>query len=289
MATNDTVLLPLPERIDTFEKHLNGNKQSKSQVQRENMNWLGLHPFQPTKSFYIYYIHHLTSINNIMFLIHQAEQTTTFSIHTQGQYRQAKNVLIKIEFIQLEQLQSIVLIFQMLHLSPNNVKSFAMIQLLLKTIFHPWKKIYTWTYNKKDLYTLVRNQYLTRTMLKDLNIIPLQEPFKQWYNRTFKHHTNCRVPFEYQTDDSCCTCSYRPYKNSTAKWTINKAVNSIFNEFICHSNRNAMTHEYEFIDAIHYCLAITKLTMVIELDWTMEQLNQYNKLHQGRFTSLYNI
>ena len=194
--------------------------------------------------------------------------------------------MIKIELIQLAQPESIVLLFETLHLPVANTESFFVIQKLLETIFLPWKKIYTWNDSEKDLHALVRSKYLTKTILTNLNIIPLQERFKQWYNKTFKHNEGCNVPSFYKDDSLYCTCSHRPYKNINDKWILHTAINYIFDEFIHRSTETDMASPYDINYSIIYCLAITKLTTVIELDWTVEQLYQYKKFHHGKYTFL---
>ena len=274
-------LQPTTSELKQHSKKYSLNK--KKQQQYFDLNWLGLHPFQSIKPLHIYAIHHLTSIESITFLLEQVRTTTTCSIHTEKYYKSRKDNLIKIELIQLEKSISYVLLFQINNLPTINGELFYMIQALLKTLFLPTKKFYTWNVSTKDLNPFVRTRYLTRKILKNLNLISLQKPFKQWYNRTYKHGENCCVSsLDSEDDASYCVCPYRPYKLVDHQWALYKAIAYVFDESICTSNRTSKTLPNDFIDSASDCLAITKLAMVIELNWTKEQVYQYKKFHQGK-------
>ncbi|CAF1508836.1 unnamed protein product [Adineta steineri] len=270
--------LPLPEPIHDLETQhpvISSENLQESQLPDEAY-WLCSHPFQPTKPFEIYVIDQHANIRDIMTLIQRVQQTRTFSIIIEHRYRVVKDTTIKIELIQVEQLKSIVLIFRVIDLFIENEELLSIMHVLLRSIFQPRNKFYTWNNNINDLCALVFTGYLAETIVKQIILIPLQYHFKEWYNRTFIHNENCNVPPSSQADNndhSYCSCAHRPYKKNTAKWTITNALKYVFNEnstlVPSKNNHTALS-----------CLAITKLNMILELNWSEEQLYQYKKFHQ---------
>ncbi|CAF4407035.1 unnamed protein product [Rotaria sp. Silwood2] len=250
---------------------------------------LALHQFQSVKSYEICSIHRLTLISHVSSLIRETDRTTTFSIHTTRANDDGTVSTIQIELIQAAETKSTVLLFELPHLPASNTPLFKEIQKLLNTIFHQSKKFVIWSNkNRKDLDAFTLYEFLPKKIFEVSNIIELQESFKQWYNQTFKHDKHCSVPSYYKTDAVCCTCPYRPYKNMNDKWSLEKAINCVFNEFIVQSNQNNRNYLRDIHHSVCYCLAITKLSMIIELDWTIEQLYQYKKFHQGISNTLTN-
>ncbi|CAF4772188.1 unnamed protein product [Rotaria sp. Silwood1] len=235
MAINhkNSRLLPEPQPLDIFQN------SSESKKPQHHLNMLALHQFQPVKPYEIGAIHCLTLISHISSLIHHSDKTTTFSIHTTRATDDKTVTTIEIEFIQIEEPKSIVLVFEILHLPHPNTPLFMEIQKLLSTIFHQSKILFTWSNrNRKDLDEFINFQLLPVKIFDVVNIIELQLPFKQWYNQTFKHDKNCSVPSFCNMDAVCCICPYRPYKCINDQWSLEKAVNYVFNEYIRESNQN---------------------------------------------------
>ncbi|CAF4597935.1 unnamed protein product, partial [Rotaria sp. Silwood2] len=248
---------------------------------RQDFNMLGLNPFQPLKSFRIGEINRFATMQHLLSFVEQIDKTKTFSIDTERHPQLGMVTLIKIELIQVEQKESIVLCFELLHLPFAGTPLFLIVGLLLNKIFHPSKRIFVWSNdNKEALQTFVLYKYLAKSTLGDTNIIILQLPFKQWYNKTFKHHEKCHVTSVINHDAYCCICPYRPYKNLNNQWALEKAINHVFQEFIRQPNGNYIDHRQNFIYSVYRCLAISKLLMVVELDWTLDQLHQFKKFHQ---------
>ncbi|CAF4179300.1 unnamed protein product, partial [Rotaria sordida] len=284
MAMNDTNTEHIPSLNEQYHQYLQNyiSKSTEDQQQQSDYdNLLTIRPFQPLKSFRICPIHHLTSFEHLLPIVELCHNTQNFSIDTERKLATQQLIRIKIELVQVEQIESIVLYLEVLNLFLPDTPLFSIVQKLLKNIFLPGKKIFVWSNeNKEDLQTLVQYKFLSESILNDTNIMELQAPFKQWYNKTFKHNTNCNVPSSDTEDSCCCTCPYRPYKNMNDKWALQKAINHVFNEFISKSYGSHINYLQNIIYSIHRCLAITKLSNVIELDWTMEQLHQFKKCHQ---------
>ncbi|CAF3720493.1 unnamed protein product [Rotaria sordida] len=283
MAMNNTNTKHIPSLHEQYHQYLQNyiSKSTKEQQQSNCDNLLTIRPFQPLKSFRICPIHHLTSLEHLLPIVELCHSTQKFSIDIERKFETQQLILIKIELVQVEQVESIVLYLEVLNLFLLDTPLFLVVQKLLKNIFLPWKKIIIWSNeNKEDLQALVQYKFLSESILNDTNIMELQAPFKQWYHKTFKHNVNCKVPSSDKEDSCCCTCPYRPYKNMNDKWALYKAINHVFNEFVSKSYGSHINYLQNIIYSVHRCLAVTKLSNVIELDWTMEQLHQFKKCHQ---------
>ena len=279
------LLLPLPEPIQNHTTTTTTHPPV-DQKQQYKIKLNAIKPFQPLKPRHMYFLHGSIPVGVIQNLMQCADKTKTFSIVAEGYSNTI--AYITIEFIQVEHLNSLVLIFPMLQLPPANTSSSFMIQMLLKSIFVASKTFYVWTSGKEILQCFVDAQYLPQIYLYNLNITELNKTFKWWYNQTFKHNKKCPVfPSVDQSDSKRCTCLYRPYKDTSDNWKMDMALEFVFNEFIDTTNKDSTTTAIP-LDVINreaaanYCSALAKMAMVIELNWTSEQLYQYKRFHQGK-------
>ena len=97
-----------------------------------------------------------------------------------------------------------------------------------------------------------------------------------------KENENCNASSFYKNDSLCCACSNRPYKNINDQLRVDKTIHQAFKEFIHKPRENDMAWSHNINSSISCCLVITKLVMIVEVDWTVEYLYQYKKLHQGQ-------
>ena len=88
------------------------------------MNTLVLNAFQPLKSYVMHRIDRLSSIFDLGSLIEKAKRTTKFSIHTTRAYAQGTVTRIVIEFLDIGQAQSTVLLFEVLYLPSSMTLTF---------------------------------------------------------------------------------------------------------------------------------------------------------------------
>ncbi|CAF2084747.1 unnamed protein product [Rotaria magnacalcarata] len=263
-------LIPVPE-----QEHL--------QQHKHQLNSLLLHPFQPLRGYTIYTINGFTSVNVLISLIDQAKKAMTFSIYTERDYQTSKVTTISIELLQGEHIKSSVLTFDLLNQPDETTCLFSIVKFLLLHIFKPEKRCFIWNNDQQhDLYAFVDTKYLPKIILESIKIIQLQQPFKDWYNKTFQHQKNCFVRSSYKNDSIYCNCPYRPYKNINDEWSLMKALNHVFNEFFYIMNEDPMDALYNVKYSVICCLIITKLSMVIELNWTKKQLYQFKKFHQSK-------
>lgn len=242
-----------------------------------------LRPFQLSKSYCFYKMNRLTSIHLIIYLTEVVKKTTRFSIYIERSSEEEPVNSVAIELIRIDQLESTILLFELSLLPEQTTPLFYLIQLLLMNIFHPMKKCFIWNHDHwKSLQAFVHYAYLTKEMLERMNVIELQNYLKTWYNKRFKHHKHCYVSRWHEDDSPFCTCLYRPYKNVNDKWTISTAMIYIFNESIDEFHDNHIHVQQDVKYSVINCLAITKLSMIIELNWTLKQLQQYKNFHLGR-------
>ena len=251
------------------------SKHKRSKAWHQPTNWNTLRPFQPTKPMQIHSIDHSSSLPCLLQLIAQVEATSRFALHVDEHYRLRKQALLKIELIQIDHPTSVILMFQPVCSSTISINIFLLIQALWHTMFVPHKQFYTWNLHARDLSAYLHNLTLaSKPMLDSLTIVPLQTPFRKWYNKTFPHAPPCPM-FSIAANDSWhCLCSHRPYKSAEHQWTLHRAINCVFDEYIPRA-----TAPPDLAESASLCLAITKLTTVIELDWSVEQLGRYKRFH----------
>ena len=97
----------------------------------------------------------------------------------------------------------------------------------------------------------------------------LRQYFKCWYNQTFPHNLNCHQILDYNDiDGSLCSCTHRPLQSLDEKWKLDLAMGYTFREYLDMENDDND-------NGLHQCLAITTLSIVIEKQWTYEQIQKY--------------
>ena len=119
--------------------------------------------------------------------------------------------------------------------------------------------------------TISKYHNFGRKNLYEIRFVNRQQAFKTWYNTTFRHNDNCGQILHFlEIDGPLCTCSHRPYKSSTDNWSLWMAIAFTFHENI--NKRN---------DDFRQCLAITKLSMVIQENWNHQTVQNYIKEHHS--------
>ncbi|CAF3363432.1 unnamed protein product [Rotaria socialis] len=231
-----------------------------------------LNIFQPLKPYRICPIHRLTSIDHVLFLPEKVKKTKTYSIDTNKIGSEGHVTLIIIELREIEENENCILTFEMLHLPIPYTYLWTMIQKLLKTIFRSQNKFFIWNNNnnRNDLCVLIDHHYLSPDAFYEINMFELQNSSKHWHHRRHEHN-------EYYSSKS----SYHPYKQNGDEWTIEKAINYLFHESIIKFNKNMHNPLYYMNHYVCYCLALTKVSLIIELDWTWEQMAQFKKFYQN--------
>lgn len=224
--------------------------------------------FKPLNSYQICPIHRHKTVDQIQFLIKRISKSNFYSLDTERSRSSGFVTLIKIELREIQHLENIVLVLEVSHLPASGTFLFDEKKQLINKIFLPEKQIFIWNIlNKVDLYTLIERQYLPRSTFDKLNFIGMEERCKIWYGRRYvlpefhQHSISLSEDFE-------------------RTWSIDIAITRIFNESIEKFSKTSTSPKDQMKQSALYCLALTKLSIVIELDWTLAQLRQFKSFHQ---------
>ena len=262
---------------------------NRNQRQRELNKTLSVLPtFTPLNdNCHIYHINQSTPSMLIHDLIIMAQQTTHFTIDTEGDYYTHIPALIQIEFIRTP---SIVLLIETCHLPHVTSILFWLISSLIKIIFKSSNTFYAWGDLKCELSNFIHYGLFSVHTIDQIHPINIQHRFKQLYNQTYVH--KCGLPSLYE-DHLSCTCLYRPVKHKNNQWSLQKAIAYIFNEFLDKHRRQShwsqrltykTLHQYTVLNkkqakniyeqrilyAVNDCLAVTKLCMILKLNQIQE-------------------
>lgn len=260
-------------------------KEIHSQEYKFDFKPVVMHSFKPLKSTLIYTMNSFTELKDIIPLIDSVRTTGTYSIYAERNVETKQVNSVTIELLQIGHASTTSLYFDLLNV-PSRISSlFVAFQFISLLIFQREKRCFIWDDDQKqDLYALVAHKYLPLIALESIQIIQLQEPFKQWYNKTFQHNQDCPVPKNYIENSICCTCAHRPYKLISHKWGLVKALFYVFHETICTFDQISIQTPPHVQFSVECCMILTKLAMMIELDWSMEQLLEFKKYHASNLT-----
>ncbi|CAF5162219.1 unnamed protein product [Rotaria magnacalcarata] len=194
-------------------------------------------PFTPLPHT-LHYINRTTSEETL----NQINQTVTtslnFTLDTESiQTRQRKNkpVLIQIQVL-LSHNFSIVLIFEMCHLTREHTTTFNLIKNLLTTIFNSSKPIYIWG-ERDELTPFVIYNLFSATQLSLTNFQNLQDKFKEQWQQQHPHITSTISSSDLTPE---CVCEKCIGKSSHELWSLQDAVSYELNEWL--DKRSTMSY-----------------------------------------------
>lgn len=220
--------------------------------------------FQTLKPYSIIFIDENTCIQQISHLIPVCDEATDFSIYSEKDSYSALVISISIEIIQSKTNESMVIILMPERLPRIYSSVYMIIRTFLRSIFSQNKKIRIWDYHTgEDLIQFFHHKYLEWTCLTSINYIPVISQFKQWYKRNFQ----CPPNLLHSRSISLHKRDHR--------WHLHVALRLVTGEYIFPNSRERMQ------PAILSCMAITKLSFIFELNWTGEQIKQFNRYHQS--------
>ena len=280
-------------RIEIVSNH---RKMNRYQRQRQLNAALSVYPtFSPLADCQIYLLNASTLPSLIKDLIELARRTTRFTIDTECDYLTHEPALIQIEFLNIN---SAMILIETCHLPHASSVLFWLIRSLLKVIFQPANTILSWGDVTFELSAFVHYGLFSLHAVHQITNIDVQLRFKEWYNQTFPH--TCGLQPSHHDDSTLCVCSHRPIKQTNNPWSLQRAIAYTFHEFLDktptksdwsqslslvrnvyqHSTmkrniRPTRTHLITY--AANDCLAVTKLMMVVDLNWTRKQLQQFNQ------------
>ncbi|CAF3589222.1 unnamed protein product [Rotaria socialis] len=239
--------------LNTYSKY--NEKKNVRKIMKDLTNFI------PLKSFKTYHIDSDTSMETIDILIDQAKQTQRFSFITYDDKVSEKKFFI-IELIQPS--TSIIVIidrFQEANVLCNKTDN------LLLVIFNESNCVQTWRDIFHGLFGFQIYDIFLYERIDRKTLVNMQDHFKEWYNKNFSHNENCGQLLNFiDIDGPLCSCSHRPCKFPEDKWSLSMAIMYAFHENF------ELSHDH-----IQQCLAITKLSHVIENEWTREQIQCFNE------------
>lgn len=254
---------------------------------RLNTYFSVLPKFKPLNNYQVYLINQSTSTMQLQNLIELARQTMTFTIDTEHDYYSRQPALIQIEFV--GEKKSVVVLIETCHLPPHVSILSWLIRSLFKVIFQPDKLILPWGNVIDELSAFIDCGLFSLNAIQQIHTIDVQHLFKPWYNEQYPHR--CGLPSS-AGDHVTCTCPYRVVKNKHDRWSLQKAIAYLFDEFLDKSrtksnwaqrldskdirrftitNRKEIDSRELILYAVNDCLAVTKLftTMQAEEDVQM--------------------
>ena len=289
------ISLSVLDEIDVVDKPLNSNEVEEIDTSK----WKELRRLQPLKPYRLHRIHSLAWIKVFITMIDLAQRTTTFSLDAMKANRgkNQETLSIAIEFIQPNEPISTLLLITMSELPRPHCPGYRRIHKLFNIIFHPSKKILTWANDCTSLSRLVRYKYLQRKQIARLNNIDLQSPFSQWHHQRYLRDSFFRWCSIGEDDFVVFKCPDKLCKPTDGQWTLDQAIHCVFGEAFNYASKeydqpNSKRHltasnKKKNSFCVQHCLAITKLAMVVELDWKPEQIEQFQRYHQSRSILLF--
>ena len=250
---------PNQTSIELFEEENLSNKKSIIRNIPELPHLLTIKPYV------VYFLHRDTSPLMLHEIITEAKRTKRFTIVPKYESLYHDTTAIHIELVQ--QTHTILILIDSFDDKDTRTPFCDTLCQLFSIIFHPSNTVQTWGSLTAILKPFLPYEIFTISQIKQCRSSNTRQEFKSWYNKTFIHHRHCHQYLNYDNiDGPSCSCSHRPYKTFSARWSLIKAIAYTFNEYL-------YSHTYD----ITKCLAITKLADVIQHQWTIQQVEDYKK------------
>jgi hypothetical protein len=222
-----------------------------------------LRQFKSIKPFISYSIRPTTAKRIIIDLMDTAKETEHFSILPK--FSTLKPDCISVQIALVQPSYTLLALIQYFDPTTMEYEFFQVLQQLFSVIFQSSNTIQTWGDLHKQISPFIRIGLLSNEQMKRPHFIDVQDRFRTWYNRIFPHHQQCHQRLDCDsTDGRLCSCSHRPCKSSTDRWSLILAIAYTFDEYL-----------YNDTFTFTKCLAITNLAFVIEQNWTYEQVKEY--------------
>ncbi|CAF1097698.1 unnamed protein product [Adineta ricciae] len=224
--------------------------------------------YTPLQSYRCIHIDELTVPSNINELIRNAARSTKFTLFCSNVYCE-ENDYIHLEIIR-DSFSSMASIRRSMEYPPDVLEQ---IQQLFRIVMDSSNRVHIWGNISNMVSILEKYEFFYHDVSQPVHYINLQRQFKQWYNSVFPHHYYCQQILNYNTiDGPLCSCSYRPLKSINEEWDINQAIGYTFAEYLNMETVDNVTSK-------HICSAISTLSVVLDQQWTHEQVQNYIQQH----------
>ncbi|CAF1317642.1 unnamed protein product [Rotaria socialis] len=260
----------LNRTMDNCPEHLTSKQRSRwlkagRKAQLNHRIVSTIEPFQSTEANYnsLTYIHGKTSENHLVGLISKMANVRLYMIDTEsdrptGNNPHTKPALLQIQAIHYETCSTVLLI-EIQHLPHYSTSLFGLIQQMCSNIFSPDNKIIAWGDPIKELYSF--EQFRLFDISRITKTLNLQDFFNTMWNSAHPHIQACLnrhhvmeddcssdevliclinsddidddlKPQDSKADFNQCICpdEIRPYKTNNALWSLQKAIQMIFNK-----------------------------------------------------------
>ena len=215
---------------DIHRDHRQNYKQTlKKQIKEYEYN-LKYGKFEPLP--YIpYFINRTTSEPVLNQLIQAASSVSEFIIDTESiniYKKHNKPVLMQIQII-LPYNLSLVMLVEMCHLPHINTSQFALIKQLFNNIFTSNKTNYIWG-TSDELIHFIKFKLFSREQLESATSINLQQHFKLYWHKKFKHYRRSSTATD--TLEFDCKCEQCIGKNLSEPWSLQDSTAHLLNEYL---------------------------------------------------------
>ena len=225
--------------------------------------------FKVIKPYVTLHIHRTQAQFILDELINEAKRTKIFTIVPKTKSAHLNYMLIYVELVQ--DTQTIIALIECCPVTDEHLYYFYILRRFFRILFESSKTIHTWGNVIEQLRPYTTYGLFSLKEVVQRQSVNMQKEFKVWYNHTFRHHTQCQRYLKYDhMDGPSCSCSHRPYKSSSDQWSTKRAMAYTFDEQL-----------NNYFSRIHQCLAITKLTYVVNEKWNIRQLKDYKQQHHN--------
>lgn len=262
---------------------------SPTAIQGEQQHRIGLrsHRFVPFKPSIVYRINRDVSRRVLDSYRREAKRIALFVMYLSRTGVDPSESMEEIAIELSDPLASIttVLLFETSALPSKGQPKFLPIKRLLRTIFHPSKRIVTWNDGYADLYPLFNLRYLRRRQQPPIaKCIPLHDRFKTWFHQLYPHERPCNNASAGRQSDHRCARRFRRFSSLDSQWDLSQAHERTFLESPDVSEHLAseiypvqtiITGHHAMIASIFGCLALSKLRRAIASHWSRPELHFY--------------
>ena len=182
--------------------------------------------FKALNDYEVCLIHHSTPTMQLYNLIELARRTSTFTIDTEQDYYSHQPALIQIEFVEK---RSMVVLIETYHLPHPASVLFWLIRSPFKVIFRSDKLSLAGGDIIDELFAFIDYGLFSLNLIQHIHTMDVQHLFKSWYNERYPHR--CRLSPS-ADDHITCTCPHQVVKNENDRWSLQKAIAYLFDEFL---------------------------------------------------------
>lgn len=248
-------------------KKTSRNSRRTEEQQQSESHLPTMRPFQALKPFSIVGIDEDSSIEQIAQVIPQCDEATKFSIYTEKDPFSGFVISISIEIIQSNENESVMIIMAPERLPRKYSHLYMIIRTMLRSIFCSNKKIMIWDYHTaEDLLQFFYHNYLGWSSLGSINYISVSSEFKKWFKTKFPSRINDLPPIIPHYNRAYCNCYRLSYTHKNHRWYLHAALRYVTGEYIVPNNGCHNLFYQRIQPAILSCMAITKLSLIFELN-----------------------